>query len=70
MAVDLKPQVIRVSPSPLLTRTGGVTQRTSVEYMVGEHGPFTILLPDSEFSAAKVKELMEKKAVELRALMS
>lgn len=68
MADQITPKVLRVSANPLLNPTGTVTARTTVTYMVGDHGPFTLTLVDTEFSADKVKAAMEQRAVELRKL--
>ena len=68
MADQITPKVLRVRASPLLNSTGTVTARTSVDYMIGEHGPFTLTLTDVEFSADKVKAAMEQRAAELRKL--
>jgi hypothetical protein len=36
--------------------------------MVGTHGLFTLIVPAAEFTAARVKAEMEKRAAEIRAL--
>jgi len=65
---NLETKVLRIRPTPLLTPLGEVERRTTVEYMVGEHGPFSFTLPDAEFTAARVKTEMDKKAAEIRQL--
>jgi len=68
MPEQLTVKVTRVFASPLVTPTGGIEARTSIEYMVGPHGPFLVTLPDTEFSAARARQEMENKAREIRAL--
>jgi hypothetical protein len=70
MADELKIQVVRVFPTPKLLITGDVENWTTVEYTVGGHGPFRIEMLDREFTAAKVQAEMEKKAVEIRKVVT
>lgn len=41
---------------------------TQVEYMVGEHGPFTLVTPSKEFSAEYVDQKTTERANHLRAI--
>jgi len=68
MANDLTPKVVNVVEDSRLTLAGGVERRRRVTYMVGAFGPFTVTLLDSEFTAARVTQEMEKVAAELRKL--
>lgn len=46
--------------------TGTLEQQTEVVFSVGGDGPFRIVMPTSEFSAEKVRPLLEKRADEIR----
>jgi hypothetical protein len=67
MAEQLKPVVTRVTQDFRLTATGA-ERIVRVEYMVGADGPFSFSLPDTEFTAARVQEEMNKRAAELAQL--
>lgn len=68
MTNTLTPTVVNVVEDSRLTPAGGVERRRRVTYMVGAFGPFSVTLLDSEFTAERVKQEMEKTAVVLRAL--
>ena len=68
MTNALTPTVVNVVEDSRMTPGGGVERRRRVTYMVGPYGPFSLTLPDSEFSAERVKKDMETVAVELRKL--
>jgi len=68
MADQLTPKVLRVRANPQLNPNGTVTARTTVDYMIGDHGPFSLTLTDAEFTAEKVKAAMDQRAAELRKL--
>jgi hypothetical protein len=61
-------KVVRVRPDPSLLPTGTLERRTTVEFMIGADGPFDVTIPDSEFTAARVQQEMEKKAAEIRKI--
>ena len=68
MPDDRPVKVIRVVQNPILLPTGQVEPRTRVEFMVGGDGPFDLTVAEAEFSAEKIRQEMEKKAVEIRKL--
>lgn len=68
MAEELKAQIVRVVENPLLLPTGGIERRIRVDYTVGSHGPFSLTLTAAEFSAARVKQDMDKMVAEIRTL--
>jgi hypothetical protein len=70
MADELAAKVVRIFADPNLLPTGQVEARTTVEYMVGDHGPFRLRLADAEFSAERVRVEMEKKATEIRKIVT
>jgi hypothetical protein len=67
MADQLKPTVTRVVQDFRLTATG-MERLVRIEYMVGADGPFTMTLPEAEFTATRVQEEMNKRAAELSRL--
>ena len=68
MANDLTPKIIKILDDPRLTLTGDVERRRRVNYVVGPYGPFSLVILESEFTAARVMAEMEKVAAELRQL--
>jgi len=67
MADQLKATVTRVAQDFRLTPTG-MDRLVRIEYMVGADGPFSITLPEAEFTATRVQEEMNKRAAELGKL--
>jgi len=67
MATPLTPVVTRVVQDFRLTPTG-MDRMVRIEYMVGADGPFSLSLPEAEFTAARVQEEMDKRAAELGKL--
>lgn len=49
-------------------RTTLPSRNVQVTYYVGDHGPFTLVTPDKEFSDAYVDAETTKRANQLRAL--
>ena len=70
MADTLATQIIRIRDNPLLNPVGGIKGRKSIDYMVGEHGPFTVTLDDDGFTAVKAKAAVEAAAKEIRATLA
>jgi len=68
MAGNLKAIVVRVQQASRIDLTGQVHYFKRVTYTVGNHGPFQAEIPDAEFTAAKVREIMSKTAAELNIL--
>jgi len=68
MVEELKAQIVRVYENPLLLPTGGLERRIRVDYTVGTHGPFSLILPAAQFTAAAAKVEMEKTVAEIRNL--
>lgn len=68
MAQQLEAKVIRVVEAPIIDLTGQVTERVQVQYVVGSFGPFSVTIPKPEFTAARVKQEMDKMVAQLSAL--
>jgi hypothetical protein len=68
MTEELKAQVTKVLDAPVLLPTGVIERKIRVDYMVGVHGPFSITVPAEQFTAAAVKQEMDKTVAQLRAL--
>jgi hypothetical protein len=68
MSVDVKAQVARVMDASVPLPTGGIERKMRVDYMVGAHGPFTLILPAEQFNATAVKAEMDKMVAEIRKL--
>jgi len=60
----------RVIEIPSLSDSGLPTRVIRTEFMVGTDGPFAVEISARDFTAAKVREQMEKIAAELRQLPS
>jgi hypothetical protein len=67
MAEQLKPVVTRVVQDFGLTATG-MQRLIRVEYTIGADGPFSFSLAETEFTATRVQEEMNKRAAELANL--
>lgn len=67
MATQVTPTVTRVVQDFRLTATG-MDRLVRIEYMVGADGPFSLSLPEAEFTAARIQEEMNKRAAVLAAL--
>jgi len=65
---DLMIKITRIIDDPELLPTGGVSRRIRIEFIVGVHGPFGIVLSADEFTEARTREEMEKIAAPIRAL--
>jgi hypothetical protein len=65
---DWKPVVARVTQSALPTQNGRITTSFAVQFNVGPHGPFTQQIAAEEFTADKVKAMLESFAATINAL--
>lgn len=70
MTEPLKAQIIRVRDAPQLSAVGTVTQIRAVDYTVGQHGPFTVMIPLEEFTAEKAKAAVDAAAKEIIASLA
>ncbi len=59
---------VQVSDGVIFKRTGGTEQVRTVQYFVGDHGPFFYTRPVAEFSAESVQRAMEETVRQLRAV--
>ncbi len=59
---------VKVSDGTRFKRGGGSEQVRTVQYFVGEHGPFFITMPVGEYSAEQVNRSMEDNVRQLRAI--
>ena len=70
MVDTLAIKIVRVRDTPTLSPVGGVQRQKSVDYMVGEHGPFTVTLDDDGFTAQKARAAVDAAAKEIKATLS
>jgi hypothetical protein len=59
---------VTVNDGVVFKRTGGTEQVRTVQYFVGDHGPFFYTKPVSEFSAENVQRAMEDTVRQLRSI--
>ena len=64
----MKPTLNRVTQTITTTPNGQIVQTYQVNFSVGEHGPFTIQIPQAEFSAANAQAAMQKIADQVNAI--
>lgn len=62
------PMVQRVQQQTTFDSNNRPVTTYAVTFMVGEHGPFVISVPDSEFTAAKVQQKLATFAAEVNQL--
>lgn len=70
MADQPEVKIVRIRDAPQLSAVGGLQQFRAVDYMVGSHGPFTVMVPRAEFTAVKVKQLVDAEAREIVASLA
>jgi len=68
MATNLQATVSRVTTEVRIPVFGPAQRLMRVDYMVGTHGPFTLSIPAEQFTAARVKEEMDKIAATINQL--
>lgn len=59
-----------VRESPMLSRTGQTSATTTVTFLVGAHGPFTLTYAGSRPNSAQIAQDVTAKVNEIRALDS
>ena len=64
----MKPTLNRITQTIQTTPNGQIVSVYQVNFSVGEHGPFTIQIPQSEFSAANVQAAMQKVTDQINAI--
>jgi hypothetical protein len=64
----MKPIITRVTQTAVATPTGVLGFAYNVQFTVGPHGPFTIQIPESQFTAAEVNKRVNTFAAELSQL--
>jgi len=64
----MKPVVTRVTQFNQIDRLGNPVPAYNVQFTVGTHGPFTVTLLGSEFSAAAAQAKMQAVADTINAL--
>lgn len=62
-------EIIAISEGVKLDRSGNFERTRIVQFRVGEHGPFQIEIPGSEFTEGRVRELLEAQAREISGLL-
>lgn len=70
MDAPLTAKIVRVRQASLLNPLGQPTARKAIDFMVGEHGPFTVYLLDDVFTAAAAKAAVDAAAKEIIATLS
>jgi hypothetical protein len=55
---------------PRFTNNGGVVSDTVVDFMVGEHGPYTLRYNGADPGAEKIRADIAHRVQDLRALLS
>lgn len=65
----IAPTVKHVVEQSTIDAAGKVIRRYSVQFMVGDQGPYTITVPENEFNAKAVKDKMDAFAKEITALL-
>jgi hypothetical protein len=68
MATNLQPTVSRVTSEVRIPLSGPPLRYFRVDFVVGTHGPFTVSIPAEQFTAARVKEEMDKVAATINQL--
>jgi hypothetical protein len=69
MGAPLIPTVQRVVQDTAIDATGQIKPLMRVQFMVGEHGPFTVSFPQSEFTADKARAAMQAQADQINSLL-
>lgn len=67
-APDFKPIAQRIYQSTTQSATGQLVASYTVQFVVGPHGPFTIEIPASEFSAEAVQKRMADFAAQVNQI--
>jgi len=65
----LQATVLKVYQDSFIDQTGNVQNLTRVQFTVGRHGPFTVSLPSSTFTAAAAQALMQPTVDAVNALV-
>jgi hypothetical protein len=68
MADEYAVKIITIKAAPELTPAGTIKQRVRVDYLIGSHGPFTIVVDEADFTEAKVRAAIAAKQEVIRAL--
>lgn len=64
----MNPQVTRVQQISTNDATGRLVRSFLVGFTVGDHGPFSIQVPESQFTADNVRKLLAEFAMTLTAV--
>lgn len=64
----MKPQITRITQGTTLSSTGQPLTTYNVQFSVGTHGPFTIQIPATEFTAEQVQKRVNDFAATLTAI--
>ena len=65
----LTPVVTKVAPANTIDSLGQIVRQVQVTVVVGTHGPFNVVIPTDQFTAAKAKEEMQKVADQINQLI-
>ncbi len=70
MADNLTTKILRVRDAPRLNVLGGVDRFKAVDFSVDGRNIHTVEIPESEFTAEKVRAKVEEQAKVIRQLLS
>jgi hypothetical protein len=68
MVTPTQPTVGRIQQTVTFTNTGQPQISYVISFTVGEHGPFTLTIPQAEFSATEVMKRIDELAAKLAAI--
>lgn len=67
---DLTKNNVKVRTTTSVDASGSATRFIEVSYMLGDHGPFIVTLPEAEFTAAAVNQAIDRRAADLTGIVS
>ncbi len=63
-------RIVRINQAPSFDQaTTTFRQNHVVTFMIGDHGPFTLILPDEQFTSERTKQLLDAKTADLNRLL-
>lgn len=62
----LEPKLTRVSDVPVIDLQGNIANRKRVEFRVGDHGPFSFILAEDQFTEARIRAEMQRVVLTLK----
>lgn len=65
----MEPEIIRISEAFRIDEVGNTKNVRVVQFKIGTHGPFSVEIPEAEFTPERAREELEKTATTIRALL-